>query len=245
MLGINVTGHIMRLRRAIGWPAYHELDLPFDVIEAIVKSTGAEPWFLSSIQQHWQRGEANSAMDWIVANVSRTDRIFEVGCGCGANLAWLAQHGYVNLNGSDRSTTAIDAAKQLSMLVGLAGFEAEVAEGLVPKARRIDALLAINCLYYAPLDLKKYLVACRDHLAPGGHVILDMVDSSFNDMPNNEYFIPDWHKPVSMRAPSNYVVRMSAEELKRKAAAAGFILVKKLPGTKVPPRYVAVLRMMP
>jgi hypothetical protein len=32
-----------KARRAIGLPPYHELNIPMDAIETIVKSTGAEP----------------------------------------------------------------------------------------------------------------------------------------------------------------------------------------------------------
>jgi hypothetical protein len=67
MLGIGrATNQFAKLRRAIGLPPYHELNIPTDAIEAIVKSTGAEPWFVWSVQNRRTRGETNSAMDWIV-----------------------------------------------------------------------------------------------------------------------------------------------------------------------------------
>lgn len=244
MFGIGRSANeFAKVRRAVGWPPYHELNLPMDAIESIVRSTGAEPWFVWSILNRRLRGEANSAMDWIVEHISKDRLIFEVGCGCGANLIWLAQHGFHSLVGTDGSASAIAAAKKLA---DLAQQEISVhfADGFVPAERtgRITVLLAINCIYYAPINMTEYLKACRDKLAPSGYVIFDMVDRSFDRMPNSQYMTDDWQLPEAKRRPTQYVVRMSPDELTEKAAEAGFAMLTQLPGTKSPPRYVAVLQ---
>jgi SAM-dependent methyltransferase len=248
MFGIGrATNQFAKLRRAIGLPPYHELNIPIDAMEAIVKSTGAEPWFVWSVQDRRIRGETNSAMDWIVKHIQKDALIFEVGCGCGANLIWLAQHGFRNLVGTDRSASAIAAAKQLAELMQQK-ILVDVASGFVPSEnllgnRKVDVLLAINCIYYAPIDMTEYLKACRDKLVPGGHVIFDMVDRSFDSTPNNQYMPADWQLPEAKRRPSQYVVRISPNDLRERAAKAGFTMLSQLRGTKVPPRYVAVLEI--
>jgi SAM-dependent methyltransferase len=244
MFGIGrAANHFTKVRRAIGWPPYHELNLPMDAIEPIVRSTGAEPWFVWCIQNRRTRGETNSAMDWIVEHISRETLIFEVGCGCGANLIWLAQHGFHNLIGSDRSASAIAAAKQLADLAHQR-ISVHVDDGFIPAqgSGKITVLLAINCIYYAPINMTEYLKACHDKLAASGYVILDMVDQSFDRVPNNRYMTDDWRLPEAERRPTQYVVRMSPDDLMEKAANAGFAMVRQLHGTKSPPRYVAVLQ---
>jgi SAM-dependent methyltransferase len=244
MFGIaRAANEFAKVRRAIGWPPYHELNLPMGAIEPIVRSTGAEPWFVWSIQNRRTRGETNSAMDWIVEHIPKDRLIFEVGCGCGANLVWLAQHGFHHLVGTDGSASAIAAAKQLADLTQQK-VSVHVANGFVPAERsgKITVLLAINCIYYAPINMTEYLRACRDKLAPGGYVIFDMVDRSFDHLPNNQYMTDDWQLPEAKRRPTQYVVRMSPDDLMEKAGKAGFAMLRQLPGTKSPPRYVAVLQ---
>lgn len=123
-----------------------------------------------------------------------------------------------------------------------------MANGFLPSehltgSAKIDVLLAINCIYYAPIDMIEYLKGCRDKLASDGVVIFDMVDRSFDYMPNNQYLTDDWRLPEAKRRPTQYVVRMSPDETRDNATKAGFVMLNQLPGTKEePPRYVAVLR---
>jgi hypothetical protein len=91
--------------------------------------------------------------------------------------------------------------------------------------------------------MTEYLKACRDKLVPGGYVIFDMVDRSFDSMSNNQYMTDDWQLSEAKRRPSQYVVRISPNDLRDAAAKAGFTLRSQLRGTKVPPRYVAVLEI--
>ena len=237
---------VANVRRFIGFPPYHELNIPFGAIESIVRSTGAEPWFVWAIQNRRIRGETNSAMDWIVEHIPKDKLIFEVGCGCGANLIWLAQRDYHNLVGTDRSSSAILAATQLADLAQRT-ISFHVADGFVPSEKligveKITVLLAIDCIYLAPFDMTERLRLWRNRLAPGGCVIFDMVDQSFDRVPNNQYMTDDWGLPEEKRRPTQYVVRISPDELRKKAAKTGFEMIGKLPGTEVPPRYVAVLQ---
>jgi SAM-dependent methyltransferase len=237
---------VANVRRSLGVPPYHELNIPFGAIESIVRSTGAEPWFVWAIQNRRIRGETNSAMDWIVEHIPKDKLIFEVGCGCGANLIWLAQRGYHNLVGTDRSSSAILAATQLADLAQRT-ISVHVADGFVPSEKligveKIAVLLAIDCIYLAQFDMTEHLRLWRDRLASGGCVIFDMVDQSFDRFPNNQYMTDDWGLPEEKRRSTQYVTRISPDELRKKAAKTGFEMIGKLAGTEVPPRYVAVLQ---
>jgi SAM-dependent methyltransferase len=245
-IGNRAAHEFAKARRSIGVPPYHELNIPFGAVESIMRSTGAEPWFIWAIQNRRIRGETNSAMDWIVKHIPKDRRICEVGCGCGANLIWLAQHGYRNLLGTDRSSAAISAATQLADLAQQT-ISVHVADGFVPPEHligieKITVLLAIDCIYLAAFDMNEHLRSWRDKLASGGYVIFDMVDQSFDRVPNNQYMTNDWGLPEEKRRPTQYVTRISPDNLRKQAAKAGFEMVGQLPGTEIPPRYVAVLQ---
>lgn len=90
-------------------------------------------------------------MDWIVNHIPNDGLIFEIGCGCGANLIWLAQHGFHNLVGSNGSASAIAATERLADLAQQK-ISVRIAGGFVPSEGDVTALLAINCIYYAPID---------------------------------------------------------------------------------------------
>lgn len=237
---------LANVRRSIGFAPYHELNIPFREVESIVRSSGAEPWFVWAIQNRRIRGETNSAMDWIVEHIPKDKLIFEVGCGCGANLIWLGQKGYRNLIGTDRSSAAVSAARQLARLAHQP-ISVHIGDGFVPSdeslgAEKITILLAIDCIYLAPFDVSQHLRLWRDKLANPGYIIFDMVDRSFDHVPNNQYMTDDWGLPEEKRRPTQYVARISPDELSEKAAQVGFKMVGNLPGTEVPPRYVAVLQ---
>jgi len=245
-IGNRAAYELAKARRYIGVPPYHELGIPFAAVESIVRSTGAEPWFVWAIQNRRVRGETNSAMEWIVKHIPKDGRIFEVGCGCGANLIWLAQHGYHDLAGTDRSSSAILAATQLADLAQRT-ISVHVADGFVPPEHligneKITVLLAINCIYFAPFDMNEHLKSWRAKLVSGGYVIFDMVDESFDRVPNNQYMTDDWGLPEGKRRSTQYLVRISPDELRKQAAKAGFEMIDQRPGTEIPPRYVAVLQ---
>jgi cyclopropane fatty-acyl-phospholipid synthase-like methyltransferase len=183
-------------------------------------------------------------MQWIAKNVPRNAIVFETGCGCGANLIWLGQKYFTNLFGSDRSDTAIAAARDLAALAKIK-ITFWTDDGLQPSnmPARFDVMIAINWLYYsASLDLHDFLLQYRDALSVDGVIVMDMIDSAFNQCPNNEYSTDDWHLPPEQRRPSQYKSRMAREEVARIARSANFEVLATLPGTAIPPRFVMVMK---
>jgi hypothetical protein len=93
--------------------------------------------------------------------------------------------------------------------------------------------MALNSIYYAPFDMVAYLTACRGKLARNGHIVFDMVDRAFDQFP--------WHLPERERKPTQYVVRLSPQQLTQQAASAGLQATVHDLHTKRPPRYLAIL----
>src|SRR5262249_35446495 len=103
--------------------------------------------------------------------------------------------------------------------------------------------LAMNWTYHvSEFRLDQFLARYEPALKPGSVVIFDMVDSTFNAMPDNEYQTDDWSLPPASRRPSQYKVRMTREQIIQCGRASGFDVLTFLSGTKIPPRFVTVLR---
>lgn len=220
------------------------LRLPADKVEKILLESNAPDWFLWSISHRFDRGEVIAAMSWITANIGCNARIFETGCGCAANLIWLGGRGFNNLAGSDIIREAIDAGQKLAVLAGLSitlcQDDCLASRQPVP---RIDVLLALNWLYYHPdFELGRFLEYYRAALEPGGFVVFDMVDDAFDRMPNSQYMTDDWSLPPERRRLTQYKIRMSGDDVRQTATAAGFDVIAILPGTEMPPRFVTVLK---
>jgi SAM-dependent methyltransferase len=228
----------------LGWRSYHEIRLPIAEVNRILDVSGAEVWFKWSIEARSSRGEATSAMRWIVDNMSRNAVIFETGCGCGANLIWLGQKKFSNLSGTDRSENAIAAAEALAALARLSIIFRK-DDGLQPAhlVADVDCLLALNWVYYSPtFDLFQFLSQYRNALKPDGVIVMDMVDRAYDQYPRNEYLTDDWHLPPERQRPTQYKIRMSQDEVTTAARSAGFEVTTILPGTAIPPRFVTVFK---
>lgn len=78
------------------------LDLDFHQLAEAISRHKAQSWYLSTARNRNRRVELTQALRWIFSYIDRECRIFEVGCGSGNNLLWLAQHGYENLGGGTR-----------------------------------------------------------------------------------------------------------------------------------------------
>lgn len=184
-------------------------------------------------------------MDWIVANCDRGVSIFETGCGAGANLIWLGQHGFHSLAGRDNNVQAVTAARRLGELAGLP-IDLAVDDCLSPTLPlpKLGLLIALDWLYLSrEFQLNPFLNFYGTTLEPGGLVIFDMVHSIFNYYPNNRTRTDDWHLPSDQQRPTQYEVRMSEDEVRCAADMAGFDVINALPGTQVPPRFVWILKM--
>ena len=233
------------IRYWLGLYYYHELKIPLKGAEHLIHEAGIHPWFLDyAVRNRYGVRQCVSAMAWIAANVSRETRIFETGCGCGANLIWLGQHGFDLLAGADISKEATAAGRGLAKLAGLSvAFSQE--DCLAPRnpIPRAGLILALNWTYLCPeFELARFLMLYREALDPGGFIVIDMVDSAYDRMPDNQYLTDDWALAPELRRPSQYKIRMTREEVKQIGGMSGFQLLTVLAGSEIPPRFVAVLQ---
>ena len=221
-----------------------EIRLPAEKIKEIVDRNGIGDWFFYAFTHRKERWHVCEPSRWILRNVTKSSRIFETGCGSGLNLIWLAQEGFSALYGSDISEGAIAAGRELSLLGGYS-IEMWPDDALDPKRlpAAVDVVLGLNWTYHVPgFDLKSFLTMYRRILNLNGTVIVDVIDSSFNKVPNNEFLTSDWPKPAGERKPSEYKVRYSADEVTDIADSSGFSIVHQIWRDAVIPRVVYVFR---
>jgi SAM-dependent methyltransferase len=220
------------------------LRLPADVVEAEVARNGAEPWHVWGLRQHHQHLEALAAMRWIRTHISKDKAILETGCGAGANLLWLAQRGYRKLQGCDVSAEAVATAVALAQATGNV-IDVWRDDALRPdRLPNWDVMIAIDWTYLrgVPFALTPFLERYRAQANGGAHVLIDIVDQSFDAVENNQFCTDDWTLPLDARRPTQYEHRLSREAVTEQAAAAGFSVVNVLPGSRIPPRSVYVLQ---
>jgi SAM-dependent methyltransferase len=100
----------------------------------------------------------------------RNKFVYEVACGAGICLKWLATRGYANSAGSDSSDVQIALAKANGMNVSLQDALADL--GSRPDGS-IDCLIALDFYEHLPKEvLLDFLKDAYRVLAPGGKLIL-------------------------------------------------------------------------
>lgn len=214
------------------------------LLRRLVAEHGAQPWFVSTAENRLDRRELQLAMGWIYSHLERDAPIFEVGCGSGNNLLWLATKGYTTLGGSDVDDKALAVAKGMAD-----SLDADwnlmrgslLAPGHIPDGQAL--IMAVNCaIYHADFVLADFLAACAPRLGQGGCVLLDQVDASFNGNPRSKWESSQWNLPESERTkPSDYrSPRLDMRQVAQGAAAAGFEIVAALPSLQGVPRCVYV-----
>jgi hypothetical protein len=62
-------------------------------------------------------------------------------------------------------------------------------------------------------DLKQFIHQYKTHVAAGGYIIFDVIDSSYNDNPLSIYHTQDWKSEDVEKRPSEYKVRYSTDEV--------------------------------
>lgn len=223
---------------------YPRISLPRTLVESAVRSSGADEWHIYAFTNYDKRIEAPIAMRWIARNVPKRARIFETGCGSGSNLIWLAQRGFRNLAGADVDAAAISAGQRLVKHANLP-IELKVDDCIRPASPpEADVIIAMAWVYLwnVDFDLASFLALYSATLHPGGYVVLDMVDSSFNQFSLNEQRTDDWDLPPEHRRPTQYKLRMSEGDVREIAERAGFDVILAMPGSEIPPRRVYILR---
>jgi hypothetical protein len=220
------------------------IDLRREDVARIVTAHNAYDWFLYAFDKRAERWHVSEPCAWIARHLPRDSVVLETGCGCALNLIWLGQRGFSRLHGVDINLEALAAGKELSLL---AGFDIQLREadctGPAGATERIDVLLALNWTYHDDsFDLETFLLSYGRRIPPGGHVVIDVIDASYNDMAGNAYLSSDCDLPVEQRRPSEYRIRYSEQEVASAMEKAGFETVATFSRKQAVPVVVYIAR---
>jgi SAM-dependent methyltransferase len=219
--------------------------LPADRVRAIVEAHGAQSWFTYAFEQRHTRWDIWESCRWVARNLPRTARVLATGCGCGLNLIWLGQQRFVDLNGFDIDPRAIAAGEDLCREANVAA-KLWCDDALAPVqlgTDRFDLITALNwTMYPESFDLDAFVGCYRSHLGPGGVLLFDTIDRSYDEVPNNQYLTSDWCKPEAERKPSEYKRRFSETDVRGALERAGLNLIHRITRPDTVPRVVYVAR---
>lgn len=212
------------------------------LVSQCVKHYDAQQWYIYAFREFKERKHAYYAYDWIKNNVNTSNKILEVACGAGGMLYQLQADGFFELTGYDYDDRAISTGKQIDLTInGKIKFYVDNAYKPVI-GNSYDVIVWVNGMYHLEnYSLDYFFDSHVRMLNDNGYLIFDMVDSAFNNVPQNEYCTQDWGKEGEKR-PSEYLIRMSKEEVIRVAKTYNAELVKVYDVPDVIPRKVYIFK---
>ncbi len=146
---------------------------------------------------------------------SRSASVLDLGCGYGSFLAFLAEEGYTNAAGVDRSKEQVEAARRL----GLTNIsQADAREALAGCYHAYDCITAIDLFEHLEKnELLDLLAAIQRALRPGGRLILR---------------VPNAEGPLGTRilySDFTHTLAFTPSSLRQLLAGAGLVNVQLLP----------------
>lgn len=224
----------------------NSIKLPQRIIEVIVNTIGAHPWHASVIKSRMTRDEVIVSCNYILNYVGKHEKVREIACGSGHNLIWLAQNGFTDLRGYDLDDKVIHVARKIAECLQYSHIIFRIEKAFEQYTENdIAVLMAVNFLYVihsSKSSLIDLLSFYRNMLKESGVIIADVIDSSFNDVYNNQYYTSDWNLPEEERRPSEYLFRVSLEEVVQAASQCGYIIDAIFPALAQPQKVVYVFR---
>ena len=155
----------------------------------------------------------------------------------------MGQQRFTNLHGFDLDPTAIAAGADLCREAGIPA-SLWCDDGLDPQGLDedpFDLVMALNwTMLLEDFDLIAFVERYRRHLAPGGLLLFDAIDRSYDLVPNNQYLSSDWDKAEQQRRPSEYRSRFSEGDVRDAVERAGMRLIHRMHRTGGAPRVVYV-----
>jgi glycosyltransferase involved in cell wall biosynthesis len=224
-----------------------ELRISPEIIDTALANHGAPPWFQYIYKHRTERWDVMNPCRWIADNIDPASPILSIGAGVGFNLFWLAERGFTDLHGSDIDPKAIAAGSEIAQRTGLP-VSLSVRDALAPVPTGGAKYAVIEALNWTMLlggfKLKQFLDIYVPQLAQNGVLIIDAIDASYSDVPDNEYLTSDMGKPVMARRPSEYLVRLPESEVRAEFASHGLSVVEMWQGTERVPRKVYLGRLV-
>lgn len=206
----------------------------YEIVTAFVDKYGAQQWYKYAYRAFEERKHSYLAYDWIKHNISKNSNILEIACGIGGMLFHLEEDGFSHLSGYDVDVKSIHAAEDLNKWShGDINFYVENAKA--PRLQEnYDVMVWVNGMYHLEeYSLDKFYQTHLSALNPNGYVAFDMINSQYNDVPNNQIRTDCWDKGVTQQLPTEYKIRMSKEEVVAISKKYHMELVEyyELPGT--------------
>jgi SAM-dependent methyltransferase len=221
------------------------LRLPAGLVDNAIDQNHAQPWFKYIYRERANRWDVWQPMVWLVNHYNPIDPVLETGCGVGFDLIWLAQRGFNQLFGFDIDQRAIDAGVDISSKAGYS-LSLWVDDGLSPQGipqMRFSIILAKNwTMLNSNFDLDQFLDIYLPYLSEEGALIFDVIDNMYNQIPNNQYLTSDWGKPIILRRPSEYVVRISQDNVRTSVERHNLQIVEIMTKTEAVPRVIYIVK---
>jgi cyclopropane fatty-acyl-phospholipid synthase-like methyltransferase len=222
-----------------------DLKLDLNIVDAVIKKNGNPQWFSYIIKERPTRWDVYLPAYWIAWNIRPEAKILESGCGIGSNLMWLAQNGFKNLSGFDIDEQIIRSGNEI-----IARYKFNISlyadDGLNPDRGNYglyDLVIALNWTYYNEnFDIFLFLSNYAKLLNPDGILIMDAIDQEYDNVINNQYLSSDWDKPAGLRAPSEYRIRYSMNDIQKAASQNNFKILRIISRQQGIPRKVYVLK---
>ena len=209
-------------------PLRRELCLSSAVADPILDRNGVHPWFKHTLRDRAERWESWETCFWLARELKADAPILDLACGVGFTIFWLSEHGFSSLDGQDYNPSNVAAATDLALAIGSpARFWQD--DALRPQrtlVRTYEAILALNFTHCADgnFSLVDFLATYAAHLKPGGVLVFDAVDPSYNRVPDNQFHTADAALPPAQRRPSEYINRLGREEIEAACAERGFTI---------------------
>lgn len=213
-----------------------------ELLSVCVDRYEAQQWYKSAYKNFEIRKHAFLAYEWIRNNIKRELKILEVACGAGGMLYHLHEDGYESLVGYDIDERAVNAAVDIKSITG-GKIEFYVDNARNPQVKTsYDVVVWVNGMYHLPeFRLNDFLDKHLPMVKERGYLVFDMVDSKYNEIPQNEYLTSDWNKE-GVKRPTEYKLRMSAEEIEAVANNYGLRVIERYDAGGKVPRAVYILR---
>lgn len=198
----------------------------FQLFSACIDYYRSHQWYKQAYKSFDSRKRSYYVYEWIRENVSRDCKILDIACGAGELLWYLREDGFENLYGFDIDDTSICTAKAVDRIThgNIVFFNDDAVS---PKFKgRYDLFIWMTGMYLLKdYSLEKFFSEYVPKLYESGYIIFEMVDSSYNDMENNEYFTQDWNSEGEKRH-SEYIMRMLKQQVVDRAAKFNLTLKK-------------------
>jgi SAM-dependent methyltransferase len=184
-------------------PLRRELCLSSAVADPILDRNGVHPWFKHTLRDRAERWESWETCFWLARELKPDAPILDLACDVGFTIFWLSEHGFSSLDGQDYNPSNVAAATDLALAIGSpARFWQD--DALRPQrtlVRTYEAILALNFTHCADgnFSLVDFLATYAAHLKPGGVLVFDAVDPSYNRVPDNQFHTADAGLPPAQR----------------------------------------------